>query len=96
MRIQSINYTSRNINFRNNDKRQIQQPSPIKEGLKTAGVWLGFGLGFDFVCRKFVVFKNSPVKNSLFINSALAVLAGGYTVIKSLVKIKSEKVASKY
>ena len=91
MRIQNINYTGRNINFRNNNKKQIQQPSPIKEGLKTAGVWLGFGLGFDFVCRKCVVFKNSPVKNSLFVNSTLAVLAGGFTTIKSLVKIKSSK-----
>lgn len=99
MKIQNINYTSRNINFRNNNKKQKhQQPntSPIQEGIKTAGVWLGFGLGFDYICRKCVVFKNSPVKNSLFLNSLLAILAGGVTTIKSLVKIKSQKVDTKY
>lgn len=91
MKIQNINYTSRNINFRNNNKKQIQQPSPIKEGLKTTGVWLGFGLGFDFVCRKCVVFKNSPVKNSLFVNSTLAVLAGGFTTIRNFIKTKNNR-----
>lgn len=95
MKIQNINYTSRNINFRNNAKKQIKQSSPIQEGLKTTGVWLGFGLGFDFVTRKCVVFKNSPTKNSLFINSTLAILAGGYVAIKSLVEIKSQKTDSK-
>lgn len=89
MKIQSINYTNRNINFKKNNKTQIQKPSPIQEGFKTAGVWLGFGLGFDFVCRKFVVFKNSPIKNSLFVNSTLAVLAGGFTALKNSVKVKS-------
>lgn len=90
MRIQNINYTSGNINFRNNNKKRIQQPSPIKDGLKTAGVWLGFGLGFDFVTRKCVVFKNSPIKNSLFVNSTLAILAGGFTTIKNLIKQKQK------
>lgn len=92
MKIQNINYTNRNINFNKNNNKKKHQPSPIKEGGKTAAIWLGFGLGFDYVSRKCVVFKNSPIKNSLFINGTLAVLAGGVTTIKSLVRVKSQKV----
>ena len=72
-------------------KIQKSNPTPIQEGLKTAAAWLTFGLVFDFVCRKFVVFKNSPVKISLVINSALAVLAGGYTAVRNSLKTSSPK-----
>ena len=91
MRIQNIQFTNQRIDFKKNNKSQITQQNtttPIKEGIKTAGVWLGFGLGFDYVCRKFVVFKNSPIKNSLLVNSILAVLAGGFTAIKAGFKNK--------
>ena len=90
MRIQNIQniQLTQNIYFQNRRKTQQTQPihhtqSPVKEGLKTAGVWLGFGVALDFVCRKCVVFKNSPTKNSLFVNSVLAIIAGAYTTIKA-------------
>lgn len=90
MKVQNIHLANPQISFKNNPKNK--QTSPIlKESLKTAGVWFGFGLGFDYFCRKCVVFKNSPVKNSLFINSTLALLAGGFTLIKGLIKSKSKE-----
>ena len=63
MRIQNIQFTNPKINFKNDNKFQVKEPktSYIQEGFKTAVIWLGFGLGFD------VVFKNSPIQNSLLI-----------------------------
>lgn len=89
MKVQNIQIKNYQTNFKNNpDKKQI---NPIyKESLKTAGIWLGFGLGFDYFCRKCVVFKNSPVKNSLAINGTLALIAGGFTLAKWLFKSKTK------
>ncbi|MDE6138051.1 MAG: hypothetical protein K2F57_01110 [Candidatus Gastranaerophilales bacterium] len=86
MRIQNIQYTTGNISFNNKNTlpKQDKYTNPTKEAIKTTGVWLGFGLGFDFVCRKFIVFKNSPTKNSLLINSIVALAAGSYTLMKEL------------
>ncbi len=88
MKIQRI--SSYDTYCRQNKQQELPQaqthsyhPSPFKEGLKTAGVWLGFGVALDMVCRKCVVFKNSPTKNSLFVNSLLALIAGSYTAIKT-------------
>lgn len=85
--IQTINYQT---NFKNKPLKEQNTDLVFKKSLQTAGIWLGFGLGFDYFCRKCVVFKNSPVKNSLFINSSLALLAGGYELIKGLHKSKNK------
>ncbi len=85
MKIQNVQLTScqRSFGAASKSKQNLSNPV-LKESLKTAGIWLGFGLGFDYFCRKCVVFKNSPVKNSLCITSALAIIAGGFTLIKGL------------
>lgn len=92
MRIQSVQtyQNNKNCNFKSKNRTvngQVAKPSPTKEALKTGGIWLGFGLGLDFVCRKIVVFKNSSTKNSLFINGILALGAGIYTFAKNQVKM---------
>lgn len=79
-----------NIQFTHNNKKNLpvgikpthRFQSPVQDSLKTAGAWFGFGVGLDFVCRKITFFK-SPVKNSLFVNSTLAAIAGTCTYIKN-------------
>lgn len=87
MKVQNVQYKN---NTTNSNLRNKNINSPIHESLKTAGVWLGFGLGFDVFTRKCVVFKNSPIKNSLFINTTLALIASTYTYIKSIVQKKQK------
>ncbi len=79
MQITRISF-ARNNNA-NNFKMNKNQ-SPIQPAAQTALAWFGFGVGLDFVSRKCSFFK-SPAKNSLFINSMLACLAGGYTFFKT-------------
>ncbi len=85
MKIQNIQPSYSNIYFKSTSNRQqpIHRSSPVKEGLKTAGIWLSFGVALDFVCRKCVVFKNSPTKNSLLVNSVLALIAGSCAALKA-------------
>ncbi len=81
MKVHNIQFSANNRNlYTNIPKTQVQ--NPYKKSLETAGAWLGFGIGLDFVCRKIAVFK-SPVKNSLFINGILALGAGIYTFVTS-------------
>lgn len=90
MQITRISF-ARNNNA-NNFKMNKNQ-SPIQPAAQTALAWFGFGVGLDFVSRKCSFFK-SPAKNSLFINSMLACLAGGYTFLKlsqTKIKILSKK-----
>lgn len=82
MRIQNIQLTNRC--FGANSERSQNSQNPIQDSLKTTGTWLGFGVGLDYFSRKCVVFKNSPIKNSLCFNSALAIIAGGCTLFKDL------------
>lgn len=85
MKVQNIQLANYQTNFKANTQIKQNVPNPVlKESFKTAGIWLGFGLGFDYFCRKCVVFKNSPIGNSLFINSTLALIAGGYTLLKGM------------
>ena len=53
-------------------------PKPVHEGLTTAGAWFGFGVGLDFVSRKFHLSK-SPTKNSLALNGLVGSAAGLFT-----------------
>ncbi len=81
MKVQNIQFTHNNRKiYTNIPKSRVS--APYKKSLETAGAWLGFGVALDMVCRKISVFK-SPMKNSLFINSVLALGAGTYTFIKS-------------
>ncbi len=81
MKVQNIQFTANNRNiYTNIPQKQVQ--NPYKKSLETAGAWLGFGVGLDFVCHKIAVFK-SPVKNSFFINGLLALGAGIYTFVTS-------------
>lgn len=81
MKVHNIQFSANNRNlYTNIPKTQVQ--NPYKKSLETAGAWLGFGIGLDFVCRKIAVFK-SPVKNSFFINGLLALGAGIYTFVTS-------------
>ncbi|GEM_PF-1598050 len=93
MKVQSLtSINNSNIYYKNKGQKTVPvkpaQPSqakpvsPATDSLKTAGIWLGFGLGFDYITKKCVIFKKSPVKNSLAVNGILAVLAGGVTFIK--------------
>lgn len=81
MRVQNIQFLGYPKNPRKNTKK-IKTENPFTQSIKTAGAWFGFGVGLDFVGRKCAVFK-SPTKNSLFINSVLAFLAGSYTLFKT-------------
>ena len=59
------------VNFRaQNSRRTIQNNksgTPFRDGLSTAGAWFSFGVGLDFISRKFQ-FSKSPLKNSLALN----------------------------
>ncbi len=57
-----------------------QSPRPravnrTKNALTTTAAWFAFGVGLDYAGRKCTVFK-SPVKNSFFINTLIAMGAG--------------------
>lgn len=78
MKIQNIQFAG----TPNTTTKRQKYESPVSSSMKTAGAWFGFGVGLDYVGRKCSVFK-SPTKNSLFINSVLAFLAGTCTFIKS-------------
>ncbi len=82
MKIQNINTVQ--YRFRPYAKNAVfkKDDNAAKKSLTTAATWLGFGLGLDLVSRKCTVFK-SPLKNSMLINGSLALVAGGYTYIKS-------------
>lgn len=92
MIVQNINYTNRNINFKGKNNTQLKnnQPTPLKDGIKTAEIWLAIGLGLDCVSKKCVIFKNSPVKNSIAINSAVAFCAGAVTTAKDVIQQKNK------
>ena len=81
MRITNINsiYTQQKFcSAQNIDNRLHQKKnSPIRTGLSTAGGWFAFGVGLDFASRK-IQFSKSPTKNSIMINSILALGAGIY------------------
>ena len=81
MKVQNIQFSANNKNLYTNIPK-TQVPNPYKKSLQTAGAWLGFGVGLDFVCHKIAVFK-SPVKNSFFINGLLALGVGIYTFVTS-------------
>ena len=84
MKIQAINYITPKSTFR----AQKQEPqSPLGNGLKTAGIWFGFGVALDLVTRN-VCFSKSPMKNSLAINSIIASTAGAATCLSSAEKNK--------
>ncbi|MDY6309915.1 MAG: hypothetical protein SPL72_01415 [Cyanobacteriota bacterium] len=74
-------------NNKNNSSTRVSHPAA--DSLKTAGLWLGFGLGFDFLTRKCVIYKNSPTKNSLAVNGILALVAGAVTYFKESFKKSS-------
>ena len=67
----------------------VTHPNPVKSGLTTAGGWFGFGVGLDYLSRK-VKFSASPTKNSFAINAILALGAGTYTGINTLLKKHSK------
>lgn len=87
MQVQKISF-SRADHF-NNGKRiaAVNYPSVVQAGAQTACGWFAFGVGLDYVGRKCSFFK-SPAKNSLFINTVLAAIAGCYTCIKTASKKK--------
>lgn len=94
MRISNINsfYTPQNFcAVKNNTPKgtALTHPNPVKSGLATAAGWFGFGIGLDYLSRK-VKFSTSPTKNSFAINAILALGAGTYTSVNTLVK-KSDK-----
>ena len=74
-------------NNKNNSSTRVSHPAA--DSLKTAGLWLGFGLGFDFLARKCVIYKNSHSKNSLAVNGILALVAGAVTYFKESFKKSS-------
>lgn len=87
MKIQTITPI---INFNaQNSKRTIQNNSktnsPIRDGVSTAGAWFGFGVGLDFLSRKFQ-FSKSPFKNSLALNTLLGTGAGTFVFIQDKYK----------
>ena len=84
MKVQNIQFLGYSKSPRKNN-RKVETERPVTQSLKTAGAWFAFGVGFDFVGRKCAIFK-SPTKNSLFINSVLAFLAGSYTLLKGVDK----------
>lgn len=62
-----------------------QQRSPLHESLNTTGAWFAFGVGLDWISRKFSFFK-SPMKNSLVINGTISIAAGAVTAYKAMSK----------
>ena len=80
MQVSRISF-AHDINCAKNNK-QNKGRSHIQPALQTAAGWFGFGVGLDFVGRKCSFFKSST-KNSLFINSVLAGIAGSYTFFKT-------------
>ncbi len=80
MRVQNVSF-AQNFNCAKNSKVNSNKLS-IQPAAQTALGWFAFGVGLDFVGRKCSIFK-SPAKNSLFINSVLAFMAGSYTFFKA-------------
>ena len=62
-----------------------QQRSPLHESLNTTGARFAFGVGLDWISRKFSFFK-SPMKNSLVINGTISIAAGAVTAYKAMSK----------
>lgn len=85
MRISSVNYITPGQIFC--AKKQEHQ-SPLGNGLKTAGLWFGFGVALDLVSRN-VCFSKSPMKNSIAINSIIASTAGAASSLSSVKKNKN-------
>lgn len=81
MRITNINSIYTQQQFSSVQNRNVgahkKKNSPIKTGISTACGWFAFGIGLDFASRKIQISK-SPTKNSIIINSMLALGAGIY------------------
>ena len=75
-----INFCNSGVSNKQKNNISFKQ-NPIQKGASTAGAWFGFGIGLDFLSRKFH-FAKSPTKNSIIINGILKILAGSYTVVK--------------
>ena len=75
-----INYITPNVYFgvSKNKIATYGNQGYAQKSLTTAGAWFGFGVGLDLLSRK-CRFSKSPFKNSLAINSILALGAGIYT-----------------
>ena len=86
MKIQSTNYITPKNTFRAQKQEKVKQ-SPLKNSIKTAGLWFGFGIALDLVSRN-VCFSKSPMKNSLAINSIIASTAGIVTLLTTAGKNK--------
>lgn len=54
---------------------QTTRRQNLQNAATTAGGWFAFGVGLDYAGRKCQVFK-SPTKNSILLNSVIAVGAG--------------------
>ena len=87
MQVQSINfYNKNNVYFARNSTKvhsNFRSTKTFQDAASTAGAWFTFGLGLDFVSRKFQ-FSKSPTKNSIILNGINASVAGGYTAFKTI------------
>ena len=87
MKIQALNYIAPKSTFCAQKQKDIKE-NPMQAGLKTAGLWFGFGVALDLVSRN-ICFSKSPMKNSIAINSIIASTAGAATGLTSGKKNKT-------
>ncbi len=90
MQVYPINFTAQTKYKKTNINSPSNQMNPVKNGLSTAAAWFSFGVGLDYVSRRFGNFTKSPMKNSLLLNGIIGSGAGLFAGAKTFFNKKRD------
>ncbi len=88
MRINQITYTPRTFCGKKSEKTEKKTISPIKAGLTTTAIWLGFGFAFQEVTNRLSKAIKSDKKASIIINVGCAVIFGAIDTVRAVIRKK--------